>query len=617
MTTNEGKKHKLFVGTLVATDSNSRLRQLRAIFWLVAIVLGALVAWAGRYKMNPDGISFLDMGCAYFRGDWDMAINAYWSPFYPWLLGLALWVLRPSPYWEFPVVHLVNFVIYLLTLCCFEFFLRGAILCHQRQAAREGYLAFPEWTWLALGYSLFIWSSLLLIGVLQVTPDMCVAALVYLASGILLRIHMGSTGWPTFIPFGLILGLGYLAKAAMFPLAFVFLGVGMFNVGNLRRAVPRVLVALFMFLLVGGPFIATLSKAKGRLTFGDAGRLSYLWCVNGDGYPYIHWRGELSRYGTPIHPTRKIFDVPAVFEFGTPCGGTYPLWYDPTYWLEGVKPHFDWKRQIKRLMLSARAYYRFFTHSEVNAVLIAGFLILFLMSGRQWLCIKDLSGHWHLFIPAIAGLGMYSLVSHLDLRYIGAFVVLLWMGVLSGVRLPDSQESRRLAISVTFALVSITMLTTTGLTIKVVMEQGTGAHMHPAGDITWERAFPVVMEQGTGAHMHWRVADGLARMGVNPGDKVASIGASHEAYWARLARVRIVAEIPVSNYRKSYKDLDDFWMADPSVKSQVIQAFARTGAKVIVADRIPEYASATGWQRIGNTDYYAYLLGEEVIIDYK
>jgi hypothetical protein len=34
--------------------------------------------------MNPaDGISYLDIGDAYWRGDWHMAINAFWSPSIP------------------------------------------------------------------------------------------------------------------------------------------------------------------------------------------------------------------------------------------------------------------------------------------------------------------------------------------------------------------------------------------------------------------------------------------------------------------------------------------------------------------------------------------------------
>src|SRR5262245_31889130 len=101
--------------------SNHKL--MRVTCWVVALVLGAAQAWVTRFTMNPDGVSYLDIGDAYWRGDWHNAINAYWSPLYSWILGLLLKALRPSSYWEYPLVHLVNFLIYVAALACFEFFL--------------------------------------------------------------------------------------------------------------------------------------------------------------------------------------------------------------------------------------------------------------------------------------------------------------------------------------------------------------------------------------------------------------------------------------------------------------------------------------------------------------
>ena len=75
--------------------------------------------------MQADGISYLDMGDAIIRGDWKMAINGYWSPLYPWLQGLAAWAIKPTPYWQFTVVHLVNFLIYLFALACFDTLLQA------------------------------------------------------------------------------------------------------------------------------------------------------------------------------------------------------------------------------------------------------------------------------------------------------------------------------------------------------------------------------------------------------------------------------------------------------------------------------------------------------------
>jgi len=139
----------------------------------------------------------------------------------------------------------------------------------------------PDWAWVALGYTLFIWSSLALIKVWVVTPDMLMACFVYLAAGLVLRIRLGYTNWLTFGLLGMVLGLAYLTKAAMFPLSLIVLAVSLFSMEGSRRAFPRVVVAFLIFLLFSAPFVWAISTAKGSLTFGDAGTLTYVRYVNG------------------------------------------------------------------------------------------------------------------------------------------------------------------------------------------------------------------------------------------------------------------------------------------------------------------------------------------------
>jgi hypothetical protein len=111
----------------------------------------------------------------------------------------------------------------------------------------------------------------------------------------------------------------------------------------------------------------------------------------------------------------------------------------------------------------------------------------------------------------------------------------------------------------------------------------------------------------TSPNVYTQVAEELKRMGVHPGVKVASLSYSNNAnvYWARLARVQIVAELFSGAFRT---DEDDFWMADEAVKSRIIEAFAKAGADIIVASAVPTGASTEGWRRIGNTDFYVYFL---------
>jgi hypothetical protein len=96
---------------------------LRALILSILIVLGGVQAWIGRSVMQYDGVQYLDLGDAYMRHDWHDAANSYWSPLYSWVQGGTLATIRPSSQTEFPVVHTVNFAIFLTVLAAFEFFL--------------------------------------------------------------------------------------------------------------------------------------------------------------------------------------------------------------------------------------------------------------------------------------------------------------------------------------------------------------------------------------------------------------------------------------------------------------------------------------------------------------
>ncbi|MEQ9552996.1 MAG: hypothetical protein RIM23_25680 [Coleofasciculus sp. G3-WIS-01] len=280
-----------------------KLFLIKAIFWLIAIILGLLQAWSNRYSVSTgDAISYLDIGEAYFQGDWQQAVNGYFSPLYSLLLGLSVSVLNPSSYWQFFVVKLVNFTIYLLSLVAFELLLSEFINYYNIKLSnntntQKSSLIIPNWIWYVSGYILFLWSALKWIGIDNDTPDMCVATLVYLAAWLVLRVYARSDHWFNFIGLGVVLGLGYLSKAIMFPMAFIFLGTCFFSVGNIRRSLPRISVAFLVFALISTPFIAAISQANGYLTFGTAGKFNYAWNISPGGIEPEEKIAILGRYG--------------------------------------------------------------------------------------------------------------------------------------------------------------------------------------------------------------------------------------------------------------------------------------------------------------------------------
>jgi hypothetical protein len=109
----------------------------------------------------------------------------------------------------------------------------------------------------------------------------------------------------------------------------------------------------------------------------------------------------------------------------------------------------------------------------------------------------------------------------------------------------------------------------------------------------------------------------LRAHGVAPGTPVALIGDGNEAYWARLGRVRIVAEIPFDVWdpvvrTPDVSDVDVFWAAGAEERAAVMRKFAETGAKVAIARDVPPGPAGFGWQRIIGTHYFLYPLPKKL-----
>ena len=471
-------------------SAEQKWRLSRAALWIFMIGCWLLEGLSYRHTIVPDGTSYFDIASACASGHWAAAINGYWSPAYPVLLSFVFLLFRPSLYRELTLVHCFNCLILIFALCCFEYFLRGL---EEHLAAASSIdperAPLPKWALRAILYALFFWASLYMTPPSLDTPDALVFALVLLASGIILRIADGSIGFLRSAALGVVLGLGYLSKAAMFPLAFVFLVVALFAVNNFRRAVTRLALALFFFLLVAGPFVLLLSQSKGRLTFGDSGRINYAEFVDGVKV-CIHWQGGPPGAGTPIHPTRKIFEMPPVYEFATPIEGSYPPGMDQSYWYDGVHPFFQLKGQLNALRHTLDNYFELF--SRLSGI-FAGFLVLLIWGGSIRNFASIFLREVFLWGPGIAALGAYALI-FVDLRYVSAFVILLVAGLFSAVRVPQSESGSAIVRPVTLAILLI-------LGVQIAWSVG-----HSVGRMASSRGFP-----------EWELAKALRDDGIEPG----------------------------------------------------------------------------------------------------
>ena len=547
--------------------------QVRIFFWCMVLVLGLLHVWAHRNDVAPDSISYIEIACATARSGLHQIVNAYWSPLYPFLLSLVFRYFHPPVQWEFTAAHLLNFAVYVASLASFELFLKELIL--QRQTAGES----PEkslpvlprnvWIW---GYVFFLWASYFWLGPEWVTPDLCVAVLVFLATALLFRIRRGRGNWFVFAGLGALLGLGYLAKAAMFPLAFVFLFsalcLGRIAGDTFRAAALRTLLAAGVFAGFALPLVLALSAMKGRATFGDSGRISYTEYID-RATKTVHWQGEPLGTGNPAHPTRKIFSDPAVYEFATPIQGSYPPWYDPSYWYEGVRPHFLLKGQLWALFRAANMYLKIFSKSgALWAVLVALWV-----AGRKALAWGSFSpGAWLVILPWVAALAMYSLVL-VEFRYVAPFALMLMLWTLARVRIVVGAKPRLLR---RFHLVVV---------------------LAPALAVGWAVAHDLYDVIRNKPYEPWVVAQQLHAMGIPSGTDVGYIGTGLGAYWAHLAGVRIIVEIPNIEQPR-------FVAAGAARRQQVLALFSSVGARAVVTRNADDANPADGWRRIPGTHHF-------------
>ncbi len=541
---------------------------LRFSGFAVIVAVGALRLWVGRYSMNPDGMCYLDLGDAFFRRKWFDAVNGYWSPLYSWLLGAVLFVAKPSRLWEFPVAHAVNLFIYLAAFFCFEFFLRSMREDLRYEAGYDkgtGIWTLCEQSLFATGYALFLWSSLELITIWDFSPDLSVAAFVYLIAGLLLRIRHRSS-FRLYIVLGVVLGFAYLTKAVMFPLGFAFILIGFFCVPRQKRLAFLLLVTS-CFLAVSAPWLVALSRAKGRFTFGDSGRLNYSALVSPGGR-VINWQGAPPGSGTPVHATRQLLKDPPLYEFATPVGGTYPPSFDPSYWNEGREWTFNLRSQLRVIKKHALMYAELLLRSQAG--LLAGALTLILAGGIATRA--AMLDKWPLFAMCFVTMWLYSLV-HAETRFVGAYVVLFWLAILFSVRLA-SRETRRMAEYLVLAVVVTVLLSVADGTVHAVIAGGPYS------------ALDQVM-----------VADDLGKMGLIAGDRVAVLGDGNWSYWARLGKLKIVSII-------MSPDTQAFWAQTAEEKEKVYRLMGSTGARAVVSAAVPISDVWNGWKRIGVTDYY-------------
>jgi hypothetical protein len=554
-----------------------RRKTASAIVLLAVAPFLVAEAYGHRHELtHADGIAYLDMSDTVQQGRWRDLPNAHWSPLYPVLLAVAR-LLAPSLDSELHVAHALQVGLFLAALLALAYYASAlSALTRARTsdlAATHAGLAQPALLALALSAGAVILMET--IGLARLTPDLLLCVFIFLSAAFALRMRAEPSSLWYPIAFGLSAGLGYLSKAFLFPMAFVWLFTTWWS---LRRAGLRrrgVGIAGATFALIASPWIAVLSTGQGKLTFSESARLNVLWMQNG--LPWVNWQGEAGPQGTPLHAPRRLHREPEVFEFAQPIQGTYPLWNDPTYWNAGAvaKPTLRGTGRIAGQ--SAWSLLKLLLGLGAPAMAIFALCVLQRGVRAPW---REAWHRWLAFLPPVIAVGAY-VIAWVEPRYVGPFLALLAVSAMDVVWVPTEAAWRSASAAIVTAGIGFCALLCVQDVAPEIREavSGAGAPMH------------LTARHALGA---------LGREGSTEPIAVVDHGKPFPEgfYWARYLRSRIVALVV------SRGGIGE-WAGDDEAIQSVRRTLRSAGVRWLFSMSRPAGAAGEDWRVVGDSGLYA------------
>lgn len=310
-------------------------------------------ALVGAYRTDADTVAYLDLSDAIRVHNWHSAINSYWFPFYPWLLTVARGLFSFRAQYDFMAARLLGGVLNLFFVLAMVV-LAAEVRRHLVSTGTDSDALLPRRT-------LFLWVAvaaffLASLDLLNPTADTLVSIFMVLTVAAFFRALAGSTAWG-WIAMGLCAGLAFWAKAFAFP--FFCLLILLAALAHWRR--PRTLVQLALavaaFAVIAAPLVWQISTLRGRLTFGDSGRLNLAWSVNGaDRFNPVNdasaWQAG-SAIANLKHPGELLSKSPSISYYGGANSfGSTPQFTDTAYWFDGLTSRFALRQSLAAIRFS-------------------------------------------------------------------------------------------------------------------------------------------------------------------------------------------------------------------------------------------------------------------------
>lgn len=582
-------------------------RVLRRVLVVVLLAL-PFVAWFSMrydpYAIDGDAVAYMDIADLMHAHQWAGVVNAYWHPLYPALLLLGQTMFQPTRMTELGAYYRVNFLIFLLQAVAVLAFTTAVCRLRDRMSSEDALL--PVDAVRLLGIALLVVASGRELTLGKVRPDGLLqalllfgfAAMVSLAAEVAgkarVRVQLGYA-----VLMGASFGLAYLTKSFALPVALLSVAaVAVFQWLWLRRSPLRALVpsvmAFAVFAVIAGPYVAALSHQKHRLDFGDSGSLNYAWYVGGTEKFHLEpWQTE--RFGTSdvhlLHPERQLLANPGVYSYKAMPYGTIPPWFDATFFNERIVTHMHAGQLLRRDARNVVLIVRYLLNHPEAWLLLGLLLVLGARVAPGWR-----HGFW--VLPVALGVAIWAIYSivNVEERYVTAGYLTLLLPLFAALRGPRADDPRETDASglskMATAMVCLLALLALGESARVAAEN--------------RRQFSLV-----GVVPAWRdpeifgAAEALRQMGLGHGEEIACVGSTacvNDPYWMRAAGVRTTTEVFLNDTHVA-EDLKQMPNRD-----EVYRVVAAEGARVLVGHFDPSHftgPAATGWLRLGNTDYFA------------
>jgi hypothetical protein len=399
------------------------------------------------------------------------------------------------------------------------------------------------------------------------------------------------------------------------------------------------IIAVGAWLVFVGPWSVMLSVHQGHLTFGDTGRLTYIWNVNARESPSL----KLMPHGASSPATESVLPGVAVT---TNARGTNPVWYDPARWYSGLEP--SWAPLAQAEVFSSLALQLFASLGPIVLVVWFAFSVATRRDRYRWM-----EEMWIVVVPSLIAMAAYSMVL-VTTRYLAPFVIVITVAVALGLPWPSRLAPSRVAIGLGIPILLFIVTPGDNLVLAFINAAlgaalfAWGFHRRSAGVqlaaavlgglsiwvllprqlhsfvvlgavavlLLFWIASRVALRQGEAnefsramsrglivsngivigivfalkygdsiappqgirgeVNINWLQADAMHRAGFGPGTRIAIIGSPFEAYWARTGQFQIAGVVPPLRVAAFVRLSAD--------KRQVLyDEFSRAGASALVA----------------------------------